>query len=296
MNSIQKHLSPWVIAAAALLWAISPAWAQTPKAPLGTASTFAILGGTNVTCTGGSVVVGDIGVAPGSAVPFTNTGCIISGATPPATDAAAVQARVDFLSAYAAFQLQSASCVATPGNLSGLVLVPGVYCLDAVAKAGTLTLAGPPDGVWIFLVDGALTATNFTVVMADGGNPCNVYWVPTAAATLTTSAFKGNILAGNPIDGSITLTGGTLAGSALANVAVTMTGTSIIGCEALSGPFCCHCKKHHKRDKEHSSCNQGVGNGSEGCDPGRSNHGDPAHSNDELGGTPSNPGRKGGRK
>jgi hypothetical protein len=44
--------------------------------------------------------------------------------------------------------------------------------------------------------------------------------------------------------------------------------------------------------KEH--CNQGVGNGPEGCDPGNSNQGDPNRSNDERGGTPGNPGRKGG--
>lgn len=43
---------------------------------------------------------------------------------------------------------------------------------------------------------------------------------------------------------------------------------------------------------EKPACNQGVGNGPEGCDPGNSD----AHkgSNDENGGTPGNPGRKGG--
>ena len=40
------------------------------------------------------------------------------------------------------------------------------------------------------------------------------------------------------------------------------------------------------------ACNQGVGNGPEGCDPGNSDHNQP--SNDENGGTPGNPGRKGG--
>jgi len=40
--------------------------------------------------------------------------------------------------------------------------------------------------------------------------------------------------------------------------------------------------------------NQGVGNGSENCDPGNSNLGDPSRSNDEVGGTPGDPGRKGG--
>jgi hypothetical protein len=37
-----------------------------------------------------------------------------------------------------------------------------------------------------------------------------------------------------------------------------------------------------------------VGNGPEGCDPGNSNQGDKSRSNDELGGTPGDPGRQGG--
>jgi hypothetical protein len=76
----------------ALLAGVSPAWAQVS---LGAASQFAILGSTNVTCTGGSVVVGDIGVFPGS---FTNTGCTIAGGSPPpATYAAAALAQTDLL-------------------------------------------------------------------------------------------------------------------------------------------------------------------------------------------------------
>jgi len=46
------------------------------------------------------------------------------------------------------------------------------------------------------------------------------------------------------------------------------------------------------KDKDKQACNQGVGNGPEGCDPGNSNHNQP--SNDENGGTPGNPGRKKG--
>ena len=36
--------------------------------------------------------------------------------------------------------------------------------------------------------------------------------------------------------------------------------------------------------------------GYEDCDPGKSNHGDDDRSNDERGGTPGNPGRKGGNR
>ena len=44
-----------------------------------------------------------------------------------------------------------------------------------------------------------------------------------------------------------------------------------------------------------STCNQGVGNGSEDCDPGNSNQGDASRSNDQSG-VPGSPGRKGGNK
>ncbi|MHB1619119.1 MAG: ice-binding family protein [Sulfuricella sp.] len=287
MKNFQKYLSKSLLAVAALLVGASTAWAQVS---LGSASGFSVLGGTNVTCTSG-VVTGDVGVAPGGAVPFTNTGCTFGGAIPPATNTAAVQARIDFLSAYAALRLQTNSCVQLPGNLADQNLAPGVYCIDAVAKAGTLTLTGPATGVWVFLVDGALTGTNFSVAMAGGALPCNVYWAPTAAVTMTTSAFKGNVLAGDAIGGSITLTGGTLAGRAFSNVAVTMTDANVIGCDALSGSTStCKDNDRDDEDKDHHKCNQGVGNGSEGCDPGHSNK--HHSSNDEDGGTPGNPGRR----
>jgi hypothetical protein len=44
----------------------------------------------------------------------------------------------------------------------------------------------------------------------------------------------GNILAGDTVGGSITLTGGALTGRVLANIAVTTTGTSIVGCQAAA--------------------------------------------------------------
>lgn len=288
MNNFKKNLSRSLLAAAALLVGTSSAWAQVS---LGDASDFTVLGGTAVTCTT-SVITGDVGISPGTA--FTNTGCTITGSMPPATNSAAVGARADFLSTYADLQVLTSSCIPMPGNLSGVTLAPGVYCLDAVAKAGTLTLSGPASGEWIFLVNGALTGTDFAVVMSGGAEPCNVYWAPTAAVTMTTSAFKGNILAGDSIGGSVTLTGGTLAGSVMANLAVTMTNTSVVGCDVLSPSPSCKPKKHHDKhhghDKDHKKCNQGVGNGSEGCDPGNSNHHN--SSNDENGGKPGKPGRK----
>jgi hypothetical protein len=112
-----------------------------------------------------------------------------------------------------------------------------------------------------------------------GGNPCNAFWWVRQDVTLTTSTFQGTILGG----GDVTLTGTSITGRVLATGAVTMTGSNVFGCNA-NGTVSKH-KKH---------CNQGVGNGPEGCDPGNSNQGNPDRSNDERGGTPGNPGRKGG--
>jgi hypothetical protein len=242
------------------------------------ADSFAVLAGTAVTCTN-STVIGDVGVWPGSAI--TQTNCSISG-TVHAGDGVAKAAYIDFLSAYNSLAL--VPCGSTlPGNLAGLVLAPGVYCVEAASTTtnGTLTLSGSPSDVWLFKIGtsgtGALTGTSFSVVMEGGGTPCNVYWRVAEAATMTDSAFQGTILAG----AAITITRGTYDGDALAQAAVTMTGANVTGCEQTSQPV-------------RSRCNQGVGNGPENCDPGNSNQGNPDRSNDELGGTPGDPGRKGG--
>jgi hypothetical protein len=178
-----------------------------------------------------------------------------------------------------------------PGNLANQDLAPGVYCVDAVAKAGTLTLTGPSNGVWIFLVNGALTGTNFSVVMAGGAQACNVNWWVAQAATMTTSNFQGTILAG----ADITVTGGTFNGDALAGGAGTTavptgavtltTGAVVAGCAATAtvpGDNQCHQPKH---------CKQG---GREDCDRGDSNHDDDDRSTGERGGKSGHPGRKGG--
>jgi hypothetical protein len=230
MHYPQKYLSTCLLATAALIGGVSSASAQVP---LGAAAPFTVLGGKHVTCTGGAVV-GEVGISPGITAAYTNTGCAVKGGAPPATNVAAVEAREDFLSAYATLEVKAASwaCTQVSGSLAGAILAPGEYCLNGVAKTGLLTLKGPANGVWIFLVNGALTGTNFHVVMVGGGHPCNVFWAPSRAASLTTSTLKGNILAGNAVGGSVTLTGGALTGRVLANVAVTTTGTSIVGCQA----------------------------------------------------------------
>ena len=190
---------------------------------LGTAQSFAVLGGPAVTCTN-STVTGDVGVALSTA--FTNTECTIAGNIH-AGDVVAAQAYNDFLTAYDALAAKQCDVVLT-GTLAGQTLAPGVYCFDAAATlTGQLTLDGPSNGIWIFKIGtfgtGALTGTSFSVVMANGGQARNVYWQVAEAATMTDSKLKGTILAG----AGITITRGSLVGRALAEAAVTLTGVAV---------------------------------------------------------------------
>ena len=261
------------------LWLVSfallaGAWPIAAQAAggLGAAAGYSVLAdGTGLTCTD-SNVSGPVGVSSSSTA-VTSSRCKMQVQV-------AADAYADFLTVYNGIADNIGPCdQVLTGTLAGISLGPGVYCFDAAATlTGTLTLTG--DGPWTFeigtLGTGALTASSFTVV---GGNPCNAFWWVRQDVTLTTSAFQGTILGG----GDVTLTGTSIDGRVLASGAVTMTGSNVFGCDA-NGTVA----KHH--------CNQGVGNGPEGCDPGNSNQGNPARSNDELGGTPGNPGRKGGNK
>ena len=196
----------------------------------------------------------------------------------------------DFNDAY--YALAGQQCDEYLTTLAGQTLDPGTYCFTAASTTtgGVLTLNGGANDSWLFKIGtlgtGALTGTDFDVVMKNNAEACNVTWWVAEAATITRGEFKGNILAG----AAITMTGeaptSPFEGRALATAAVTLTNSNFLGCEGDSVGGV---------DHERGQCNQGVGNGPEGCDPGNSNQGDPANSNDELGGTPGNPGRKGGK-
>lgn len=276
---------------------------------LGTAATFAALGGTGVTCTmpnpglpaitvGGDV--GSLSVAPTTVTGFPGftpgaNPCSLSGTVQLGTAAAFF----DFSTAFttlAAIPCPTDAQHNLSGDLIGMSLTPGVYCMSGVVLlTGQLTLSGGgANDTWIF-VSGtpttSLTPIGGSVVMAGSGNTCNVYWQIATAASLDNTQFIGNMLAGTAI--TFTGTSSSLAGRALAGSDVTMTGASITGCVAGNGNGNGngHDNDHGKgNDKE--KCNQGVGNGREGCDPGNSDH---RHgSNDENGGKPGDPGRRGG--
>jgi hypothetical protein len=123
------------------------------------------------------------------------------------------------------------SCVQKTGNLAGANLPAGVCCLDAVAKAGNPDAHRALERGLDF--PRQWRSHGHQLLGGHGRRRAAVQRVLGAERRHDhdTSAFRGNILAGGAA-GSITLPGGTLAGRALANVAVTMTGAGVIG-------FCC---------------------------------------------------------
>lgn len=198
------------------------------QSSLGTAQTFAVLGGSTVTNTGLSVLTGDLGVSPGSAItgfpPGTRTG------TTHAADAAALQAQNDVITQYNA--LAGAACTAdlTGQDLGGKTLTPGVYCFSTSAQlTGPLTLnaGGNANATFIFKIGSTLTtASGSSVTLTNGAVACGVGWqVGTSATFGTTTSFVGNVIALS----SITLnTGANLIGRALArNGAVTLDTNNV---------------------------------------------------------------------
>ncbi len=313
---------------------------------LGSAGTFGVLGATTVTNTGPTVVTGNLGVSPGTAITgflpapantIAGPGTVTPGlglVTGTIYAGGLVAARAHADAFIADESIKAMECLPA-NNLTGqdlgtLILPPGTYCFNSSAQlTGTLVLAG--SGPWVFKIGSTLTTATASAVLVPDVSTCagaNVFWQVGSSATLgTATQFVGNVLATT----SITATAGvTVSGSLLAiNGAVTLDTNEVSACGARVPPppdpdddddddECkCKCKHHHHGegnnggghdkdcDKDHGNddndknkdkkkCNQGVGNGSEGCDPGKSNN--HKASNDERGGKPGSPGRKpGGR-
>lgn len=224
-----KYLTILVLGFAALFYGPSEAMAQL--------SSFAVLGGSTVTNTATpTVVTGNLGVSPGSAVtgfpPGIVTGAIHAG------DAVAAQAQSDLTTLYNS--LANAVCDAdlTGQDLGGLTLTPGVYCFSTSAQlTGTLTLdaQGNPNAVFTFKIGSTLTtASGSSVLLINSASSCGVFWQVGSSATLGTgTALAGNIVALS----SITLnTGASVNGRVLArNGAVTLDDSDVTVCSGGPG-------------------------------------------------------------
>jgi hypothetical protein len=180
--------------------------------PLGSAVNFAVLAGSTVTNTGLSVIAGNVGVSPGSAINGFPPGIVTPPATTYAAGAVAATAQNDLTTAYNNAMTQASTSNLTGQNLGGLILGPGVYTFNTSAQlTGTLTLNGA--GFYIFQIGSTLTTASGAIVQAvNGAQAANVFWQVGSSATLGTgTSFIGNILAMV----SITSTTGVLIGGRL---------------------------------------------------------------------------------
>ena len=193
-------------------------------------ASFAVLStGSSITATGTTAVTGDVG-----ATSFTGGGTLnITAGTDysAGTGQPFVDAQTDLPSVISdannATLFPCGSSIAP--NLSGIVLTPGVTCINAdaaILNTGIVTLNGA--GVYIIRTTGALTPGASSSV-AFGGTATNanttVFWVVGAADIGSPSTWMGTILTG----GAVVLgdTDTLVKGRVLTTAAVTLSNNSI---------------------------------------------------------------------
>ena len=78
----------------------------------------------------------------------------------------------------------------------------------------TLDAGGNANATWVFQIGSSLTTVTGSVVLIGGAQAKNVFWVPTADATIGTNViFQGTIVAGRDVTSN---TGATINGRILA--------------------------------------------------------------------------------
>jgi hypothetical protein len=226
--------------------------------PLIGASGFAVLAATTITNDGASLINGDIGVSPGTAitgfqpVPYNTIvgpGTVTAGlgvvnGTIYAGDPTAAQAHNDAVITYNTLVAQvPINVYSGVTQLDGMTFTPGVYNFAPSANlqvngAVYLDFQGNNDAEFIFQLGTTLvTMTGSKVVALNNSSDCigsNVYWVVGSSATIDGAEFIGTVIANT----TITMTSGaSVSGRIWAlNGAVTMISNTISVCSGNSVP------------------------------------------------------------
>ena len=237
-----RAAAPWRPRAAlltifAFMALTATAHAGPPPVLLGTANQFAVLAGSTITNTGPTVINGDLGLHPGTAVTGFPPGTV--NGERHVNDAVAQQAKSSLVTAYQDAAGRPASATLPP-DIGGRRFVAGVYRTGSVPSLGltgtvTLDAQGDPRAVFIFQIESTLTtATDSRVALLNGAQACNVYWQVGSSATLgTRTVFSGNVLALTSIsvNDAVTVNGRLLA----RNGAVTLINDRINRANCAAG-------------------------------------------------------------
>jgi hypothetical protein len=236
-----------------------PAFGSPPPVDLGEAGNFTILAETLISTTGGTHIVGNLGLSPNPTSDYTGFGqalapsgqysttvsapSLVSGRmyaadnTPP-TPSILTTAIRNMMAAFtdaagrAPDALNRNSGLA--GEIGGLTLAPGVYAWTSsspnVTIHSNLTLSGNATDVWIFQIPGTLdlgsaVAAVVQIQLGGAAQAKNVFWQVSGGTTLHDNCvFNGNILDQTQIAMD---PGAVLNGKALAQTAVTLSSNAV---------------------------------------------------------------------
>ena len=168
-RSRRRRLAGLALLAAIACGAAPMATQAAAPVNLATAQSFVVLAGATVTNTGPSVLNGDLGVAPGTALTGFGLPAVVNGATH-AADAVAAQAQLDLTTAYdaAAGQAVAPANDLTGTDLGNRVLKAGAYRFTSSAQlTGALTLdaEGDPAAQFVFEIGSTLTTASASSVV-----------------------------------------------------------------------------------------------------------------------------------
>ncbi len=181
-------------AALALLSLLESANAATTNVSLGAARNFAVLAASSINNTGETVVVGNLGIAPGTEVVDFPRDRVQRNTT------SARNAKADLEDAYNEAASRT-NAVPFPGTSS---VTPGLYRAAALTiPSGGLFLdgQGDPTSVFVFQIDSTLTVpANSGVFLAGAARAANVFWQVGDSASLgANSMMHGTIMANQSI-------------------------------------------------------------------------------------------------
>jgi hypothetical protein len=205
---------------------------------LGVLEDFALFTTTGaVSNVGTSTINGHVGtnegLLTGFGLPSTLNG------TEHVTDFTTVQAVIDVQYLYDELLLTIPTLAHAPAFGSGETLDPGVYAIAAAGSlAGTITLdaLGNPDAVFIFKFGGAFTtAAASNVILSNGAQACNVFWIAAGAISMGASTQMKGTLITSP--GAITMaTGGILEGRLLSTTGAILITNALVLAPCVPAP------------------------------------------------------------